>query len=163
MSASAHAKLLRALESGEVEPLGSKSVGRVNVRLIGVTNRNLAYEVATGRFREDLYYRLNVIIQLPPLRERREDILLLVNRFLKGACGEQHKPLPRFTPAAMQAIVSRCWSGNIRELRSFVERLVILAESELINIHQIRKAIGDWEEKPELAYIGLPLREARKV
>lgn len=163
MSASAQAKLLRALESGEVQPLGSESVRMVNVRLIGATNRNLAYEVATGRFREDLYYRLNVIcIQLPPLRERREDIPLLVNHFLEGACGEQHKPLPRFTPAAMQAIVSRCWSGNIRELRNFVERLVILAERELIDIHQIRKAIGDSEDKPELAYIGLPLREARK-
>ncbi len=163
MSLSAQAKVLRALESGEVQPLGSESFRRVDVRLIGASNRNLEEEVAAGRFREDLYFRLNVIhIQLPPLRERREDIPLLVRHFLKDVCAEQHKPLPRFTPSAMQALVSRCWSGNIRELRNFVERLVILAESELIDIPQICQALGDPEERPELAYIGLPLREARK-
>jgi two-component system nitrogen regulation response regulator NtrX len=163
MSPSAQAKVLRTLENGEVQPLGSESVRKVNVRLIGASNRNIEEEVKMGRFREDLYYRLNVIrIQLPPLRERREDIPQLVMHFLKIACAEQHKPLLRFTPAAMQAMVGGYWSGNVRELRNFVERLVILAESELIDLPEIRRSTGQVGEKLELGYAGLTLREARK-
>jgi DNA-binding NtrC family response regulator len=106
MSLAAQAKVLRTLESGEVHPVGSEAVRMVNVRLIGASNRNIEEEVRAGRFREDLYYRLNVVkIQVPPLRDRREDIPQLVAHFLKQACQEQHKPQIRLTPAAMEALV----------------------------------------------------------
>ncbi|MBC7185762.1 MAG: sigma-54-dependent Fis family transcriptional regulator [Calditrichaeota bacterium] len=163
MSLSAQAKVLRTLESGEVQPVGSESVRMVDVRLIGASNRNIEEEVRAGRFREDLYYRLNVVkIQLPPLRDRREDIPQLVGHFLRQACQEQHKPLIRLTPAAMEALVGSAWTGNVRELRNFIERMVIFADREVIDLPQIRHAMSEDQDKLELSYVGLPLREARR-
>jgi transcriptional regulator with GAF, ATPase, and Fis domain len=120
------AKLLRALQEGEVRPVGSTTTVRVDVRVLSATNRNLEEEVAQGRFREDLYYRLNVFpIQLPPLRERKADIPALVDFFLKKFAPELGiEPLP-FSPSAMDLFCAYEWPGNIRELQNEIQRIMI--------------------------------------
>ncbi|MDZ7270074.1 MAG: sigma-54 dependent transcriptional regulator [candidate division KSB1 bacterium] len=163
MSAGAQAKVLRALETGDVQPVGSESVRQVDVRVLVASNRNLEEEVRAGRFREDLFYRLNVVrIQLPPLRERKEDIPLLVDHFVGQFCTELHKPKLHFTPAAMRAMVGAYWSGNVRELRNFLERLVLLADGDVVDISQVLRALGSDQENGGLGYVGLSLREARR-
>jgi len=125
------AKLLRVLQGQEVEPVGSDRTEKVDVRIIAATNRNLQDEIAAGRFREDLYYRLGVIpLHLPPLRERKEDIPALVRHFLKklGA-----PPAVRFSEAALAGMRAYDWPGNIRELQNAVERCVILRKSDIID------------------------------
>src|SRR5690348_6998307 len=122
------AKLLRVLEEQEVVPLGDSFPRKVDVRVLSATNRDLRAEVASGRFREDLYYRLAVFpIALPPLRERREDIALLATRFLVIAAEQQRKPLPSLDPAAIELLTRYDWPGNVRELRNEIERAVALA------------------------------------
>ena len=120
MSPRTQAKVLRALETGEIEPVGAAKVITVDVRVIAATNKDLAAEIQKGRFREDLYFRLNVVpIHCPPLRERAEDIPLLVEHFASAAPR-------RFSPAALAAFEKRPWRGNIRELKNAVERLLIM-------------------------------------
>src|SRR5690348_7327930 len=122
------AKLLRVLESGELQRVGSSRTKHVDVRVIAATNANLAQEVAEGRFREDLLYRLNTVeIRLPPLRERREDIPALAAHFLREQAAHYHKPVAELTPAAMRALLTHAWPGNVRELRHAVERAVLMA------------------------------------
>jgi transcriptional regulator with GAF, ATPase, and Fis domain len=122
------AKLLRVLEEQEVVPLGDSFPRKVDVRVLSATNRNLKAEVAAGRFREDLYYRLAVFpIALPPLRERREDVALLATRFLAIAAEQQRKPIAGFDPAAIELLTKYDWPGNVRELRNEIERAVALA------------------------------------
>ena len=128
--ASAQAKLLRALQSREVRPLGGASAAPVDIRVIGATNRDLAEMVEAGRFRQDLYYRLHVVrLALPPLRERREDIPLLAQHFL-----EKHRrpeaPLIGFAPEALAALAAHDWPGNVRELENAVESALALARGE---------------------------------
>jgi Nif-specific regulatory protein len=126
---SLQSKLLRALQEGEIRPVGSTTAKHVNVRIVAATNRNLEEEVAKGRFREDLYYRLKVFpIRLPPLRERREDIALLASNFLERYADEIGKPVGGFSQQAMELLMGYNWPGNVRELQNEVQRLVIQLE-----------------------------------
>ncbi len=133
-------KLLRVIQEKEFTPLGSNEVMRVDVRILAATNADLRKMVEEKKFREDLYYRLNVInINLPPLRDRREDIPLLIQHFLDKFCKENEKFLDaagrtmlRFEPEAMQLLLDHNWPGNVRELENVVERAVVLAASQLI-------------------------------
>ncbi|WP_438027152.1 sigma 54-interacting transcriptional regulator [Sorangium sp. So ce233] len=123
---SLQSKLLRALQEGEIRPVGATSPKHVNVRIVAATNRNLEDEVARGRFREDLYYRLKVFpIRLPPLRERRDDIPLLAGSFLERYADEIGKPCGGFSQQAMELMVAYDWPGNVRELQNEVQRIVI--------------------------------------
>jgi transcriptional regulator with GAF, ATPase, and Fis domain len=122
-------KLLRALQEGEIRPLGAAHEKKVDVRIVAATNRNLEKEVAEGRFREDLYYRLNVFpIRVPPLRERRDDIPLLAEHFLKRYAAEMGKPAAGFAQQAMELLQAYDFPGNVRELQNEVQRLVIQIE-----------------------------------
>lgn len=133
MSPKLQVKLLRVLQEKKIERLGSEKAIPVNIRIIAATNRNLEEEVAEGRFREDLYFRLNVIpISLPPLRERKEDLPLLAEHFLKKFCEREEVPLRRLSEEALQILLNYTWPGNVRELKNLMERLVILSEEEII-------------------------------
>jgi len=128
-------KLLRVLDDGQLERIGSTKTLTVDVRVIAATNRDLAQRVADGKFREDLYYRLNVFpIVVPPLRERGEDIPLLVWTFAKHFGQALGKPVERIPQATMDALRSYPWPGNIRELRNVIERAVILSESSTLQV-----------------------------
>jgi transcriptional regulator with PAS, ATPase and Fis domain len=148
---SLQSKLLRALQEGEIRPVGATTPKHVNVRIVAATNRNLEEEVARGRFREDLYYRLKVFpIRLPPLRERRDDIPLIAGHFLKRYCDEIGKPVGGFSQQAMELMTAYNWPGNVRELQNEVQRLVIQCEPgafatpELLSprIRQVEGLIG---------------------
>ncbi|HYO81454.1 MAG TPA: sigma-54 dependent transcriptional regulator [Bryobacteraceae bacterium] len=137
------AKLLRVLEIGEMERVGSSKTRRVNVRVISATNANLAEEVAANRFREDLLFRLNTIeIHVPPLRQRKEDIPLLASHFLTTYATRYRKRLLGFEQAAMQALVENLWQGNVRELSHVVERSVLLASGERIRVADLALRSG---------------------
>lgn len=128
------AKLLRVLQIGELERVGSSKTRKVDVRVLSATNADLRAEVAGGRFREDLLYRLNTIeIRLPPLRDRREDIPLLATTFLRRHATRYRKPVTGFSPAAMQALLSYTWPGNVRELDHTIERAVLLTDQSEID------------------------------
>ncbi len=127
MSLSAQTKVLRVLQENELTRVGSDKVIKVNVRVLAATNKNLAKEIQNGNFREDLFHRLNVIpIRVPTLDERRDDIPLLVSHFCELICGEQGIQPKIFDEAAIELLKMRSWTGNIRELRNVVERLIIL-------------------------------------
>ncbi len=124
-------KLLRVLQEGEIRPIGASQEKRVNVRIVAATNRHLDKEVAAGRFREDLYYRLNVFpIRVPPLRERREDIPRLAEHFLKRYGAELGRPVAGFAQQALELLQGYDWPGNVRELENEIQRLVIQIEGE---------------------------------
>jgi formate hydrogenlyase transcriptional activator len=128
-------KLLRVLQEQEFERLGSNRTLRVNVRVVAATNRNLAALVDERQFRMDLFYRLNVFpIELPPLRERREDIPLLANYFVNKAAERMKKPAPFVPPDVMTELSTYPWCGNVRELQNFIERAVILARNGVLEI-----------------------------
>ncbi len=128
------AKLLRILEAGELERVGSSTTRRVDVRVLAATNADVTAEAAAGRFRQDLLFRLNTIeIHLPPLRERREDILLLAHHFLRGYAQRYRKSLSGFDPAATQVLREHPWPGNVRELDHAIERGVLLSTSPLVH------------------------------
>ena len=128
MSLSAQAKVLRALQENEITRVGSDKPVKVNVRVLAATNKDLKKEIAEGRFREDLYHRLNVIpIHVPALDDRKDDIPLLINHFLEQICHEQGWKTKSFSAEAITALQQRSWPGNIRELRNVVERLIILS------------------------------------
>jgi DNA-binding NtrC family response regulator len=128
MSATIQAKLLRVIQEGEFDRVGGTKPIRVDVRIIATTNRNLRKEIQKGTFREDLFYRLNVVpIELPPLRERREDIPLLITHFIDSFSNENGKPAIHLTDGAIDRLCSAYWRGNVRELENVIERAVILA------------------------------------
>jgi len=132
------AKLLRVLESGEMERVGSSRTQRVDVRIISATNANLDQEVAAGRFRQDLLFRLNTVeIHIPPLRERRRDIPVLAMHFLKRYADRYRKPTTKFEPAAMQLMLEYAWPGNVRELDHAVERAVLLAQGDAVQVSDL--------------------------
>jgi len=135
MSLRTQAKVLRVLQEGEVEPVGAATVVNVEVRVIAATNKDLSEEMKNGKFREDLFYRLNVIpIRTPPLRERVEDIPVLASYFAGLFAEEYNKKAKHFGPAASKALQQAAWRGNVRELRNLVERLVIMAPGDTIDI-----------------------------
>lgn len=146
------AKLLRALETGEIERVGSSSTRRVDVRILSATNANVQNEVEAGRFREDLLFRLNTIeIHLPPLRERKEDIPLLAMHFLRQSAQRYRKNLSGFESTAMKLLLEHPWPGNVRELDHSVERAVLMAEgSEVrasdLGLRQVREGSSRIED-----------------
>jgi len=143
MSPAAQAKVLRVLQEGLVTRVGGEKPIRVDVRVIAATNKDLEREIEAGRFREDLYFRLNVVpIVVPPLRERREDIPMLVQHFVDRAIEEQRLPRRTFTPGAIEILERMDWPGNVRELRNTVERLLILARSQEISAADVQRLAG---------------------
>jgi transcriptional regulator with GAF, ATPase, and Fis domain len=132
MSLSAQAKVLRALQENKITRVGGEKELKVNVRVIAATNKNLKKEIEAGNFREDLYHRLSVIlIHVPSLNERLEDIPLLAAHFLKTLCEEHGMPLKTFTKEAIRELQKINWTGNIREFRNVVERLIILCDKTI--------------------------------
>jgi len=144
MSLKAQAKVLRALQDGEIERVGGSQTLRVDVRVLAATNKDLAAEIRAGRFREDLFFRLNVVpVHVPPLRERRDDIPLLAEHFLSAYLDENGLPARQFTPEALQLLRTLPWPGNIRELSNAVERLAILTRGPRIGPDDLlRHGIG---------------------
>jgi DNA-binding NtrC family response regulator len=137
-------KLLRVLQEQEIERIGTTRKVKLNVRVVSATNADLEDQVKKGQFREDLYYRLNVIpIQLPPLRERREDIALLARNFLQKFCQEMDRSLMSISPAAMTALENYAWPGNVRELENLIERTVALTDNEIIEPQDLPPYIGE--------------------
>jgi DNA-binding NtrC family response regulator len=135
---SQQAKLLRVLESGELERIGSSRTLHVDVRIISATNADLSQEVATGRFREDLLFRLNTVeIHIPPLRERGRDILALAMHFLKRYAQRYCKPTTSFEPTALQSLLEYSWPGNVRELDHAVERAVLLSQGDTLRVSDL--------------------------
>ena len=140
-------KLLRVLQEQEIERVGSSKKTKLNVRVISATNANLEEQVKKGQFREDLYYRLNVIpILLPPLRDRREDIALLARHFLQKTCREMKRNLMALSPAATKALEAYDWPGNVREMENVIERTVALTDGDIIEKRDLPFHVGGGEE-----------------
>ncbi len=138
IDASTQVKLLRVLSERSLERVGSNSPIKVDVRVIAATNRNLEQRVANGDFREDLYFRLNVVkIEMPPLRDRREDIMLLANSFLQEFAKENDRPLKPLSDAALQLLLAYDWPGNVRELRTAIEHGVVMSNDSLIEARHL--------------------------
>ncbi|HUT69684.1 MAG TPA: sigma-54 dependent transcriptional regulator [Desulfatiglandales bacterium] len=134
MSLAMQVRLLRVLQEREITRVGGEEVIKVDVRIIAATNKDLAQEIEAGRFREDLYYRLNVVaLEMPPLRERREDIPLLAQHFLEALSRDNRKNIKGFTPQAMDRLIRYDWPGNVREVMNAVERGVVLSRSEYLD------------------------------
>jgi DNA-binding NtrC family response regulator len=138
LPAGVQAKLLRVLELGEVHRVGSLEPRKVNVHVVAATNRDLRAEVAAGRFRSDLFYRLNIVeVQLPPLRDRREDIPYLTAAFVRDTSERLQKPLAGLTPGAERVLGMAVWEGNVRELRNVIERACIMADGDFITEREL--------------------------
>jgi len=143
MSLRTQSKVLRVLQDGEVEPVGAARSFTVDVRIIAATNKTLPAEIEAGRFREDLYFRLNVLpVELPPLRERREDIDPLVGYFAEAFCADNNSRTKTFESDALSALRSLPWRGNARELRNAVERLIIMTPRDAIRAEDIPAGLG---------------------
>ena len=146
------AKLLRVLEEGEVQRVGSLEPRKVDVRLIAATNRDLLSEVAAGRFRNDLYYRLNIVeIRLPKLSERREDIPYLTAAFVRAFSQRFNKPLVGLTPGAERLLSDANWDGNVRQLRNVIERACILAEGDFVSEADLAGSMHEQRVPPAVA------------
>ena len=159
------AKLLRVIQNREIQRVGSPEVSHVDVRLIAATNRDLAAEVLAGRFREDLYYRLNTVnIRVPSLAERLEDIPLLVAFFIKKYNEEYHKRIQGLTRRAQTALLQQAWPGNVRELENVISGASLVAASDFIDIHdlpsQVQRPPGHRTKGD--AWRPLPLQDVRK-
>jgi DNA-binding NtrC family response regulator len=164
----AQARLLRVLQEGEVRPIGSVESRKVNVRLISATHRDLGKAAREGRFREDLYYRINVVqLNLPPLRERGRDILALAEALLERFCGVFAKPKLSLSPEAVQAITTYTWPGNVREMENAIQRAVILCEDsneisyELLDIDLDLVEVGDDDDSDPFKQVPTNLHPAR--
>ncbi|WKZ68081.1 MAG: sigma-54 dependent transcriptional regulator [Melioribacteraceae bacterium] len=171
MSIQAQAKVLRAIEDGKIERVGGGTKISVDVRIISATNKDLKKEIEEGNFREDLFHRLNVIpINIPPLRERKEDIPILIEHFTKKICEKNKFPHKKFDKKAIELFEKLPWTGNVRELRNLVERIVIMVpqeeigEKEIINliphsdskmddILSVTNSFQEFKEKAERAFI----------
>jgi DNA-binding NtrC family response regulator len=164
MSPTLQVKLLRVLQERTFEPVGSSKTETVDVRVVAATHRNLPELIADGRFREDLYYRLNVLpVEVPALRERREDIPLLVHHFLDRARHERGARVDSITDAALQRMVDYAWPGNVRELENVVERLSVLVIDGEIGEEDLpdgfRDAPAPRQRGPQLTDAGLDFNE----
>jgi DNA-binding NtrC family response regulator len=154
---SVQAKLLRVLELGEVHRVGSLEPRRVNVNVLAATNRDLKAEVAAGRFRSDLYYRLNVVeVKLPALRDRREDIPYLTAAFVREVADRLQKEVIGLTAGAERLLSAAPWEGNVRELRNVIERACILAEGEFISERELASSLPGGEFVPSTAHAAMP-------
>lgn len=168
MSPAMQVKLLRVLQERELTRVGGQDVVKVDVRLIAASNKDLKKEIREGRFREDLFYRLNVVaLALPPLRERAEDIPLLAQHFLKLFAERNAKSISGFTPRAMQKLAGYAWPGNVRELMNAVERAVVLSRSDTVDEDELIFPMADQCLSPDAprtaaATAGLPLEEVEK-
>jgi two-component system nitrogen regulation response regulator NtrX len=169
MTLKTQAKVLRVLQEQRLEPVGGTGSVTVDVRVIAATNKNLEEEIRRGTFREDLYFRLNVIpFQVPPLRERRPDVPLLARHFLAAISAEYGKRPKQLAPEAFDALVSQPWPGNVRELRNTIERLVIMTAGERIEARHLPAPLLAALPTPPVAAAGLPpaafasLAEARE-
>ena len=169
---SVQAKLLRAVEYGEVQRVGSLDTRRVDVNVIAATNRNLRAEASAGRFRTDLFYRLSTIeISLPPLRERREDIPYLTARFIRECAARLNRPITGLTQSAERLLFDAPWPGNIRELRNVLERSCILSEAGMITERDLASALttksaargGDADEPSDDRLSTLQRRQVERV
>ena len=149
MSLKAQAKVLRVIETGEVERLGGSQIRKVDVRIIAATNKYLPEEIENGRFRRDLFYRLNVVpITVPPLRERIEDIPLLVQYFAERLQLNMASPPKAIDPGAYTAFQSYTWPGNIRELKNIVERLLIMVNRDVVMAPDVAEALAGTPQPP---------------
>jgi Nif-specific regulatory protein len=172
MSPSTQAKILRVLQEHEFERLGGTRTLRVDVRIIAATNRNLTTMVQEGRFREDLFYRLNVVsVDMPPLRERKDDIAALSEFFVRKFAGEMKKKVDGLHPEALKVLMRHHWPGNIRELENVIERAVLLAESGAVEVtdlqigeHQSATAGSNGERAlaVRIPPTGIPLEEIER-
>jgi Nif-specific regulatory protein len=159
LSPKIQAELLRVLQEGEIKRIGETGIRKVDVRIVSATNRDLKTEIEKGNFREDLYYRLNVVsIELPPLRDRAEDIPILAQHFLEKCSARQEKPVEAFDPEAMRAMSSYPWPGNVRELQNAVERAVVLAKGTRIRVEDLSLPRVD----PRIAGPGRTLKDMEK-
>jgi two-component system response regulator HydG len=158
-------KLLRALQEGEVEPVGGRLVS-TDFRLICATNRELQEDVRAGRFRDDLYYRINVVpIRVPPLRDRLEDVPLLAEHFLRMFVARHGKAIEGFSPEALERMMSYSWPGNVRELENAVERAVVLARQPLLGLNDLPAELrepGAGQGRQLTFSIGMPLEEVER-
>jgi DNA-binding NtrC family response regulator len=146
MAHGTQAKLLRSIQEREIRRVGSQETITINVRLVCATNRNLAEEVKQGRFREDLFYRINVVpVELPALRARKEDIPTLVQHFVERFAKEFKRVVPQITPAAMNTLVNYPWPGNVRELQHAMERLIVTGEGDRIGVEHLPFVISQAE------------------
>lgn len=155
MDLSLQVKILRVLQEKEIERVGGTGCKKVDVRIVAATNRDLESEVTAGRFREDLYYRLNVIpLHLPPLRERGMDILILAQCFLERFCQKKSRPLLRLGEDTARVLLAYGWPGNVRELENFMERLSILVDGDCVQVDdlpaKIRDNVGPLDSLPPL-------------
>jgi two-component system nitrogen regulation response regulator NtrX len=171
MPMNTQAKMLRVLTDQSYTRVGGQRPVKVDVRVLSATSRDLAEEIAAGRFREDLYYRLNVVpVRIPPLKERREDIPDLVNHFLTRFAAERRIPTPRIAEEALAALQAHDWPGNVRQLRNIIERTLILApgdrvdciEIDLLPSEIVEGQGGGSVNTASIAIMGSPLREARE-
>ena len=161
MSARTQAKVLRVLQNGEVEPVGAERTVQVDVRVVAATNRNLEDEIAAGRFREDLYYRLNVIpVRTPALREHLEDLPLLVDSFIRRYAEANNCRPKELVPEALAHLRALPWKGNVRELKNLVERLLILSPGETVTREDVIGATGG--ARPELSSGVLAVKTLRE-
>jgi len=170
MPLSMQVKLLRVIQEREFARVGGEEVIRVDVRLIAATNKDLAEEIAAGRFREDLFYRLNVVtLHMPPLRERRDDIPLLAQHFLKTFAEKNRKAIKGYTPRSMDHLLRYDWPGNVRELMNAVERMVVLSRADYVDESDLPPAIVEQvgAAPPQLPAqalpADLPLEEVEKA
>ena len=160
-SAALQAKLLRVLEDRKFEPVGSNKTETIDTRIILASNRNLAEEVRKGRFREDLYYRINVVvIDLPPLYERVGDVQLLAKRFLRLYCAQHNKEKLGITDEAMEYLERYSWPGNVRELENVIERAVLLSKDKFIGPEDLPKSIKQKQSRQQKTYKPMSLKEA---
>ncbi len=154
-------KLLRVLQELEFEPVGGTKTFRVDTRVILATNDNLARAVAEGRFRQDLFYRVNVInIELPPLRERISDIPLLAGHFLEEVCEDTGKDVRGFTDDALAALQRYPWPGNVRELQNFIERAVLLGKGPMVTLDDLPRHLSEGEQISARPIAGRTLKDA---
>ena len=160
----AQIKLLRILQSQKFERVGGEKTLRVDIRILAATNKNLLHEVQSGRFREDLFYRLNVIpIQLPPLRDRRNDIPLLARHFSGHFAAEQNKSTLRFSPEAMRQLLGYDWPGNVRELENSIEHAIVIAKGKCIEVSDLPIAVKHSETKTTTGSNRTILENERKL
>ncbi len=166
MSAGAQVKLLRVLQEGEVERLGGTHTIKVDVRVVAATNKDLQREIAEGRFREDLYFRLNVVeVRIPSLASRREDVPLLADHFLRRYAAKNNKTLKGFSDAARALLENYAWPGNVRELEHALERAVVLCRNDIIDVTDLPESVrkGPIGSASQIVIpIGTPMEEIER-